>query len=355
MGRPRDEFLDLVLDWMRMRAAVAASDLPGVVTPVTPRSDKVAIRLAHLGQANRLSIGQTLAKVAALRDRPATGAPPGWAPQLIDGCMASVAEAWVFQQEADLRLEADDRARHFDQTASQLREVDRLRADFISTLSHELRTPLTAIAGSCELLLEDFCDELGAVPREYVALIDRSTALVRQLIDDVLDYTKLEAGEIKLRPEWINLAELARDSIAMLGPLSEKKRLIVNLGVPAELPDAWGDPVRVKQIILNLLSNAIKFTPEAGLIRIEGSASPDGLHVALSIIDSGMGISEADLLQVFERFKQVGEGHNIQGTGLGLPITKRLVELHGGCISLMSDIGKGSNFTFTLPQRSEKP
>jgi signal transduction histidine kinase len=224
-----------------------------------------------------------------------------------------------------------------------------MRSDFISTLSHELRTPLTAIAGSCELLLEDFSDDLQEIHKEYIHLIDRSTALVRQLIDDVLDYTKLEAGEIKLHPEPLELEEIVRDTVAMLTPLSEKKALHIKIDLPPDLPTACGDAVRVKQILINLLSNAIKFTPEDGLITVTGLLLPDERRIAIAIRDTGAGIAPGDLEQVFERFKQVGEGHRKRGTGLGLPITKRLVELHGGQITLVSELDKGSTFTFTLP------
>lgn len=298
-------------------------------------------RWADAARAHGLSLGQTLRLIGALRDVGTAQADPRRA-RAIDGLLADVADIWLASRGEDGHSALREANAH-------LREVDRLRADFISTLSHELRTPLTAITGSCELLLEDFADDLGELPKDYIRLIDRSTALVRQLIDDVLDFTKLEAGEIRLHAEEINIEELSRDSIAMLTALLEKKYLDIRLDMPPDLPEAWGDPVRVKQVLLNLLSNAIKFTPEGGRIRVEGRLQADGKAIAVSVVDSGSGISEADLVQVFERFKQVGEGSRMRGTGLGLPITKRLVELHGGQITLISELGKGSNFTFSLP------
>jgi signal transduction histidine kinase len=302
---------------------------------------------AEVGHRERLSIAQVIALVGALRTLPSPMCPNGWAPARLDALVAHLAEAWVVRQSTRWQELIEEGT----QLNKHLREVDRLRSEFISTLSHELRTPLTAIAGSCELLLEDFAEDLSEVHKEYIHLIDRSTALVRQLIDDVLDYTKLEAGEIKLHPEALQMEELTRDTAAMLAPLLEKKALTLTIDLPADLPDAWADPVRVKQILMNLLSNAIKFTSEGGSIRVDGRAEPAGDRVALSVIDTGSGISEADRQQVFERFKQVGEGQRKRGTGLGLPITKRLVELHGGQITLTSELGKGSTFTFTLPIR----
>jgi signal transduction histidine kinase len=306
----------------------------------------VAGRWADRGAHDRLGMPQLIGMLGALRQLPATLAPSGWNADRVDLAIAHLAEAWVTRQSTQWQ----DLIEEGTQINKHLREVDRLRSEFISTLSHELRTPLTAIAGSCELLLEDFADDLGEVHKEYIRLIDRSTALVRQLIDDVLDYTKLEAGEIKLHPETIPLEETTRDTVAMLAPLMEKKHLNLAIAMPADLPDAWADPVRVKQVLMNLLSNAIKFTPDGGTITIEGR--PAGDRVAVSVIDTGTGIGEADKQQVFERFKQVGEGQRSRGTGLGLPISKRLVELHGGQITLQSELGKGSVFTFTLPIKS---
>jgi signal transduction histidine kinase len=288
---------------------------------------------------------QVIALLSALRRLPESLRPAGWDGARIDAMIAHVAEAWVTQQSNRWQELIEEGT----QINKHLREVDRLRSEFISTLSHELRTPLTAIAGSCELLLEDFAEDLSEVHIEYIHLIDRSTALVRQLIDDVLDYTKLEAGEIKLYPELIPIEEFTRDTVAMLAPLVEKKRIRLEIDMPPDLPDAWADPVRIKQVLMNLHSNAIKFTPEAGTIRLEGRPTPDGERVAVSVVDTGVGIGEADRQQVFERFKQVGEGQRNRGTGLGLPISRRLIELHGGQITLTSEVGKGSTFTFTLP------
>lgn len=304
---------------------------------------------AELGRRFGLGVRQVLALVGGLRRLPERLGAPAWSEDDHGRFIGLIAEEWVALERAAATAATEAQQRTLEQSNRHLREVDRLRAEFISTLSHELRTPLTAIAGSCELLLEDLGDEIAETPLEYIRLIDRSTALVRQLIDDVLDYTKLEAGEIKLHPELINLEEQARDAVALLTPLLEKKVLHIDLAFPPDLPELQADPVRIKQVLLNLLSNAIKFTPEHGKIRIEALLDAPAQRVAVSIADTGSGIDETDMLMVFERFKQAGDGHRKRGTGLGLPITKRLVELHGGTISLMSEVGKGSIFTFTLP------
>ncbi|HEY9722259.1 MAG TPA: HAMP domain-containing sensor histidine kinase [Oscillatoriaceae cyanobacterium] len=287
-----------------------------------------------------LSLSRLLALVALL------GRPPEPGPDAADAAAAlcaALTDAWVARLDAAWHARTED----LERANRHLHELDRLRADFISTLSHELRTPLTAVTGACELLLEDFGADLSAIHVEYIQLIERSTALVRQLIDDVLDFTKLEAGEVRLHPAALDLGEQTRDTLAMLSPLLERKHLHIALDIPAELPAVWADGVRLKQILLNLLSNAIKFTPDGGEVRVDARALGDA--IAVSVSDTGTGIGPADQGRVFERFKQVGDGESKRGTGLGLPITKRLVELHGGRIALVSTLGEGSRFTFTLP------
>jgi signal transduction histidine kinase len=335
-------------DQPELSSALVVAFVPLALSLVQASADRLeplAGEWADQAQRERLAMPQVIALLSALRRLPEPLRPAGWDAARIDAMIAHVAEAWVTQQSNRWQELIEEGT----QINKHLREVDRLRSEFISTLSHELRTPLTAIAGSCELLLEDFAEDLSEVHIEYIHLIDRSTALVRQLIDDVLDYTKLEAGEIKLYPETIPIEEFTRDTVAMLAPLVEKKRIRLEIDMPKDLPDAWADPVRIKQVLMNLLSNAIKFTPEGGTIRLEGRPAPDGERVAVSVVDTGVGIGEADRQQVFERFKQVGEGQRSRGTGLGLPISRRLVELHGGQITLTSELGKGSTFTFTLP------
>jgi signal transduction histidine kinase len=245
---------------------------------------------AELGRHLELSVRQVLALVGCLRRLPARIGAPAWREEDHARFIGLIAEEWVELERAAASAATEAQQHTLEQSNRHLREVDRLRAEFISTLSHELRTPLTAIAGSCELLLEDLGDEIAETPLEYIRLIDRSTALVRQLIDDVLDYTKLEAGEIKLHPEAINLEEQARDAVALLTPLLEKKVLHIELAFPPDLPELVADPVRIKQILLNLLSNAIKFTPEHGKIRIEAGLDAAAQRLAVSITDTGSGI-----------------------------------------------------------------
>ena len=249
----------------------------------------------------------------------------------------------------------DTQKRHLDElktTNRKLLEVDRNRAEFISSLSHELRTPLTAISGACELLLEDFAPELSGPQEEYISMISQGAVLIRKLIDDVLDLAKLDAKRLELHCEPMNVAQLVRDTETLVAPLLGEKGLNWELDVDETLPLIHADPVRIRQVLLNLVSNAIKFTPQGGSVSVkawlEKTTGRKAPQLAISVSDSGCGISPENQKLVFERFRQVRD-REARGTGLGLPIAKRLVELHGGRITLSSGVDQGSTFTFTVP------
>ncbi len=245
--------------------------------------------------------------------------------------------------------------RHLDElkmTNRKLLEVDKNRAEFISSLSHELRTPLTAISGACELLLEDFASELSGPQEEYISMISQGALLIRKLINDVLDLAKLEAKRLELHPEPLSVPLLMRDTEMLVAPLLNEKGLNWEIDVPESLPLIQADAVRIRQVLLNLVSNAIKFTPQGGSVSVtawlEKSTGRKAPQVAISVKDTGCGISAENQKLVFERFRQVRD-REARGTGLGLPIAKRLVELHGGRIALTSAVDQGSTFTFTVP------
>lgn len=280
------------------------------------------------------------------------GAEPGPALGVGTECSFLVAQLWVDALERRMQgmLEAETEALH--KANQALRETDKGRADFISAYSHELRTPLTAIAGACELLLDDFADELSGPQHEYLSMINQSAFLIRQLIDDVLDIEKLEARRLELHLEPLCVDEILHDVAMLVSPMLQDKSLIWQQEVGEGLPLVFGDAVRLRQILLNLVSNAIKFTPVGGTITLgaclEKSAGKRGTFMTLSVTDSGIGIAPEHQKRIFERFRQVGDKSG-QGTGLGLPIAKRLVELHGGRMTLRSAQGEGATFSFTLP------
>jgi signal transduction histidine kinase/CheY-like chemotaxis protein len=227
-----------------------------------------------------------------------------------------------------------------------LQAASRAKSDFLASMSHELRTPLSAIIGFSDLMRSEPHDgDSVTVPGEWVEHIHRSGQHLLGLINDVLDLAKIEAGRLDLSIERLDLALAVTESVAGLRPLADRKQITVETTIPPIAIDV--DRGRFRQIVYNLLSNAIKYTPIDGRITIEAVRAND--EVRLSVIDTGVGIAAEDAAAVFEEFRQVGDLNTRQaGTGLGLALTKRLVEAHGGRIELLSALGEGSRFTVIL-------
>ena len=236
------------------------------------------------------------------------------------------------------------------------REVERathLKSKFLASMSHELRTPLNAIVGFSDLLAEGTAGELNEKQKRFVDHIKKGSAHLLQLINDILDLSKIEAGQLELRCEDFQVNDALPEVLSTIRPLAMAKNIHVQHKLDGH-GAVYADRVRFKQVLYNLLSNAVKFTPKGGHIDIE--CAEDGNFVRLSVADTGIGIRTEDQAVVFEEFRQVeGSGGTTQeGTGLGLAITRRLVEQQGGKISLQSEPGKGSRFTFTLPAGSSR-
>src|SRR5882762_8266210 len=230
------------------------------------------------------------------------------------------------------------------------REVEhatKLKSKFLASMSHELRTPLNAIVGFSDLLAEGGSGELNPKQKRFVNHIKQGSAHLLQLINDILDLSKIEAGQLELHCESFHVKDALPEVLSTIRPLAMAKNIQVEHMLEIDRP-AYADRVRFKQILYNLLSNAVKFTPKGGQIKIE--CVDDWDFVRVSVTDSGIGIRPEDQKVIFDEFRQVeGSANGInQGTGLGLAITKRLVEQQGGQISVESELGKGSRFTFTL-------
>jgi PAS domain S-box-containing protein len=234
------------------------------------------------------------------------------------------------------------------------REVERatkLKSKFLASMSHELRTPLNAIVGFSDLLADEIPGELNGKQKRFVNHIKQGSAHLLQLINDILDLSKIEAGQLELRCEDFQLKDALPEVLSTIRPLGMIKNIQVQHKLKTDF-SVYADRVRFKQVLYNLLSNAVKFTPKDG--RIDIDCVEKGNEVCISVTDTGIGIRAEDQAIVFEEFRQV-EGNTDtanEGTGLGLAITKRLVEQQGGKISLESEPGKGSRFTFTLPTGS---
>jgi PAS domain S-box-containing protein len=235
-------------------------------------------------------------------------------------------------------------------TAERLREVDRLKSEFLASMSHELRTPLNSIIGYTEIMLMGLDSDLDPEMLEDVqAIYDNGQHLLR-IINDVLDLAKIEAGRLELNTEQVPvevLIDAASSSVTGL-LVNKEKPVEFNVEIEDDLPTIQGDQVRLNQVINNLASNAVKFTDEG---HITMRAFRDDGWICLEVEDTGIGIAEEDLTKIFERFQQV-DGSNArkqEGTGLGLAITRHLVQMHGGTIKVKSKLGKGATFTVRLP------
>jgi signal transduction histidine kinase len=260
--------------------------------------------------------------------------------------------------EGELREAAERRHSREAEVAAELARRASERAEsaneaksrFLANMSHELRTPLNAIIGFSELLEQGIAGELQPKQAEFVGYVLSSAGHLLALITDILDLSKVEAGHMELNNETTTLSGVASLINNILRPMVHKQGVKLSLHVPPELPPFVADPVRLKQILYNLLSNAIKFTPSGGDVSLD--ARVVGNELAIAVRDSGRGIRAEDLPRLFHEFEQIagaGETQTAPGTGLGLALTKRLVELHGGSIEVESEWGRGSTFTVRLP------
>jgi PAS domain S-box-containing protein len=256
------------------------------------------------------------------------------------------------RDEAEKRKFTDRLAAANQELELRNREVERatkMKSKFLASMSHELRTPLNAIVGFSDLLAEGTPGQLNDKQKRFVDHIKQGSAHLLQLINDILDLSKIEAGQLELRCEEFRVSDALPEVLSTIRPLAMAKNIEVQQILRSEA-SVHADRVRFKQILYNLLSNAVKFTPKGGKVSIEYSEA--GHEVSLSVTDTGIGIRPQDQQLIFEEFRQV-EGSSSeaaqQGTGLGLAITRRLVEQQGGKISVQSEPGKGSRFTFTLP------
>ena len=235
------------------------------------------------------------------------------------------------------------------QANAQLQELDRMKDAFLSMVTHELRTPLTVISGTTELLLAGIYGTLPATQAPQVVQISEQAARLRQLVNDLLDLSKMEAGMMKLRRAWLDAYTLVETVVKQLQGLAQAAQVTLAQTVTPDLPAVYCDGQRVEQILTNLIANAIKFTPPQGHVMV--SVKPEAGALQFCVSDTGAGIAAEAQRHIFDRFYQVHTHDHAQakGTGLGLAIVKHLVELHGGQVSVTSELGRGSEFCFTIP------
>jgi PAS domain S-box-containing protein len=258
--------------------------------------------------------------------------------------------ARLYEEVEAARAELQQRAQALEEANVRLKELDRLKDQFLANMSHELRTPLNSIIGFSEVLLDGLVGDMPAEQEECVHDIHASGDHLLALINDILDLSKIEAGRMTLAPETFEVAGLISEVRATITPLIEKKSQTCTVEETEYLPALTADRFRIKQVLLNLLSNAHKFTPPEGHISLSCRLA-DPATMLFSVTDTGIGIKPKDQGIIFEEFRQVdgSAAREMTGTGLGLTISKRLVEMHGGRIWVESEFRKGATFSFLLP------
>jgi signal transduction histidine kinase len=230
--------------------------------------------------------------------------------------------------------------------------ANRHKSAFLANMSHELRTPLNSVIGFSEVLSTKLFGELNAKQAEYVTDIHESGTHLLSLINDILDLSKIEAGRLELSPSSFELPAVIDNALTLMKERAARRNLTLVGEVPDTAGTIWADERKVKQVLLNLLTNAVKFTEPGGTVRVGVEVGPQ--ETVVSVADTGIGIAPGDQEIIFEEFRQITGEHarTQEGTGLGLALSKRLVELHGGRIWVESEVGRGSTFRFTLPRHA---
>jgi signal transduction histidine kinase len=295
---------------------------------------------------------RSLLAVPLLREERIMGALTVWrkeagdfAPEVVNLLQTFATQSALAIQNARLFREIEDKSR-------QIEAANRHKSEFLANMSHELRTPLNAIIGFSEVLGERMFGELNEKQAEYTDDILSSGRHLLSLINEILDLSKVEAGRMELEVATFDLPLAIDNARTFVRERAAKHGINLDVTVDERLGDFVGDERKIKQVLLNLLSNAVKFTPEGGRIGINARQA-DGA-VEISVTDTGIGIAPEDQPKIFEEFRQVGSdyAHKTEGTGLGLTLAKKFVELHGRKIWVESEVGKGSTFSFTLPIRA---
>jgi signal transduction histidine kinase len=314
--------------------------VPDITLPGTYQSS-VRDTLIRFGYRALISVpllreDQIIGSLSLTRKEPGV-----YAPEVIDVLKSFATQSALAIQNARLFREIADKS-------AQLEAASRHKSEFLANMSHELRTPLNAIIGFSEILAERMFGDINEKQTEYLQDILESGRHLLSLINDILDLSKIEAGRMELELSEFDLPNAIDNALILVRERASRQRIRLGSTIDPRLAKIDGDERKVRQVLLNLLSNALKFTPEGG--RIDVHARLDGVMAEVSVTDTGIGIAQEDQAAVFEEFRQVGTADKkAEGTGLGLALSRKFIELHGGKIWVTSQIGAGSTFTFTLP------
>ena len=266
------------------------------------------------------------------------------------------------QMEDELRDErtmlaerVEERTRELRQANQQLENASRMKDEFLASMSHELRTPLNAILGLSEAMREEIYGTLDERMRRPLTLIGESGHHLLDLINDILDVSKIEAGQLQLHKSTVAVHTVCEASLSMVRQAAEQKNIRLRFDMDPRVRLIQADELRLKQSLVNLLSNAVKFTEEDGAVGLQVRGDAKNKRLFIVVVDTGIGIAEEDLERLFDPFVQVDSSlsRRFSGTGLGLALVKRLIKLHGGTIIVESKLGKGSRFIVTLPWNTE--
>jgi signal transduction histidine kinase/ActR/RegA family two-component response regulator len=328
-----DARLNSERDTIIMGAGVALSTLLSLLTWVLVQSrEKIALALRQSDQANR--------DLAQSEDRVRT--------------YSTNLESLV-----QLRThELEEANRELELRRGQAEAANRAKSMFLATMSHELRTPLTVIIGQAEILCEKIHGSLNATQQKAVRSVESSGRHLLSLINDILDLSKIEAAMLELYHETVSIEALCSACLMFVKHDAQRKRLTVSMSLDPAVSSFRADPRRVKQLLVNLLINGVKFTPDGGAVGLEVTGDRERRLLTFTVWDTGIGIAAEDLEQLFKPFVQVDSSltRQYEGTGLGLALVEQLVRLHGGSVSVASEVGKGSRFTVTLPwEENETP
>jgi len=251
-----------------------------------------------------------------------------------------------------LNRQLNESNRELNEANAKLRELAEMREEFLALTTHDLRSPLTVISGVISFFSSGRLGELSTEQKNMVAMMERNTQSLIELINDLLDASKIESGTMRLELSAVDLRALIRDVHESMGPLAHEKGIAIEERLPDDLPPLSADHEKLRRVIVNLLSNALKFTPKGGRVEVgAGRSSGDTPGVRVVVADTGVGIAPGDLARLFNKYGQARSRatRGETGTGLGLYIARQLVEMHGGTIDVQSEVGKGSTFSFTLP------